>query len=172
MIGEDIEFNKIISINNILVFVIKPIYYRTFLEPSDIRRYIRILETKMNKKSKWNTYLPALKGLKDKFLICYWNTNILKKKHFDMLVAFEAEKDDMSLKLRMSAYISIISFALLYFTNHFPYFGLLGIFSYIIKGFVSILSFLGFSSAGVVLGVIIVSIIGNYISYKFFNEKK
>ena len=89
-----------------------------------------------------------------------------------MLVAFEAEKDDMSLKLRMSAYISIISFALLYFTNHFPYFGLLGIFSYIIKGFVSILSFLGFSSAGVVLGVIIVSIIGNYISYKFFNEKK
>ena len=82
MIGEDIEFNKIISINNILVFVIKPIYYRTFLEPSDIRRYIRILETKMNKKSKWNTYLPALKGLKDKFLICYWNKNILKEKTF------------------------------------------------------------------------------------------
>lgn len=86
LLDRSIDTKSIVDINNVFIFVIKPVYFKLLIDPSDDRRYTRLLETNDRRhtrhqetKKGWKDYLPELERSKERFLIYSWKKNILGK---------------------------------------------------------------------------------------------
>lgn len=163
-VNDENVYSQLMEIKEIMIFIIKPIYYKIMLNADRYFRYIRILE---KEKEGWVKYLPPINKSKKNYLVYNWRidatANMPSPKYYEMLLSFEAEKSDITKQLYLGLSIGMISFIILILPNYSDVFQLLGKYSNVIKQAMTVIGGILFT---LFLGVIS-NAVWSYLKLKF-----